>query len=195
MWFLAGREMHFSKESSSLNILRLDHLQAIFNPIILLPKVAISSLYLVPRKMKLFPIFCTLAWVWYCSPVNQTFWWMWITYRREKLPADQLIKRKLTSARCGEVSPCLPKLQKEKAVPPSHQHNETSLLVKPSHSLRGPHRTLFWDNKDKCCPDAHFEECHLFLLTIQLAWISTHCLQEPVYLGSSLRATKFLHRI
>lgn len=85
---------------------------------------------------------------------------MWITYRREKLPADQLIKRKLTSARCGEVSPCLPKLQKEKAVPPSHQHNETSLLVKPSHSLRGPPRTLFLDNEDKCCPIAHFEECH-----------------------------------
>lgn len=44
IWFFAGRKMHFPKESSSLNILfKTGSSSAIFNPIILLPKLALSS--------------------------------------------------------------------------------------------------------------------------------------------------------
>jgi len=42
------------------------------------------------------------------------FWWICTANRRQKLPADQLIKRKLTSTGCGEVSSCLPKPQRPK---------------------------------------------------------------------------------
>lgn len=54
--------------------------------------------------------------------------------RKEKLLADQLIKRKPTSTGCGEASSCLPKPQRPKhehtkAAPPSQQ-KEASRLSK-----------------------------------------------------------------
>ena len=56
-------------------------------------------------------------------------------YRKEKLLADQLIKRKLTSTGCGEVSSCLPKPQRpkhehtKKAAPPSQQKEANHLIL------------------------------------------------------------------